>query len=126
MIHFNIFCNIELFQDLDFNVILILVKSLDICFYKYSRFILYSRNSIIWPSIIRISGLTEPKSCLPAYNALSTVSDNTGFYTVSESILVLYKTYHSQKRLTSLIFITIVTIGEGLIQLHDPATQLLS
>ena len=35
-------------------------------------------------------------------------------------ILVLYKMYHLQKRLTSLIFITIVTMGEGLIQLHYP------
>ena len=27
----------------------------------------YSRTSIIRPSIIRISGLTEPKSCLPTH-----------------------------------------------------------
>ena len=40
-------------------------------------------------------------------------------------ILVLYKMHCPQKRLTSLIFNNIVSIGEGLIQLHDPATQLL-
>ena len=37
---------------------------------------------------MRISGLTEPKPCLPTgttYNARSSVSDNTGFYTFSET-----------------------------------------
>ena len=47
----------------------------------------YSRTSIIRPSIIRISGLTEPKLCLPTYiNAPSSVNDITGFYTVLETI----------------------------------------
>ena len=49
----------------------------------------YSRTSIIRPSIIRISGLTEPKSCLPTgstCNEQSGVSDMTGFYTFSETI----------------------------------------
>ena len=46
---------------------------------------MYSRTSIICPSIIRISGLTEPKPCLPKYKAPSSVSDYTGFYTFSET-----------------------------------------
>ena len=45
----------------------------------------YSRTSTIQPSIIQISGLTEPKPCLPKYKAPSSVSDNTGFYTFSET-----------------------------------------
>ena len=78
--------------------------------------------------MIRISGLTDPKPCLPTFGlkARSTMSDNVAFYTFSEPlILVLYKMHCPQKRLTSLIFNNIVSIGEGLIQLHDPATQLL-
>ena len=49
----------------------------------------YSRTSIIWPSIIRISRLTEPKSCLrtgSTYNEQPSVSNITGFYTFSETI----------------------------------------
>ena len=46
----------------------------------------YSRTSVIRPSIIRISRLTEPKSCLPTYKTRSSVSDNTRFYTVSETM----------------------------------------
>ena len=48
----------------------------------------YSRTSYIRPSIIQISGSTEPKSCPHTYmyNTPSTVSDNTGFYTVLETI----------------------------------------
>ena len=43
----------------------------------------YGRTSIIWPSIIRISGLTDPKPCPPTYmyNARSSMNDNTVFYT---------------------------------------------
>ena len=40
-------------------------------------------------------------------------------------ILVLYKTYSQHKCLTSLIFNAIVSIGQGLIHLHEPITQLL-
>ena len=46
----------------------------------------YSRTSVIRPSIIRISGLTELKSCLPTYKTRSSVSDNTRFYIVSETM----------------------------------------
>ena len=47
---------------------------------------MYSKTSIIWPSIIRIVGLTEQKYCHPTYDAPSSVSDNTVFYTFSETI----------------------------------------
>ena len=40
-------------------------------------------------------------------------------------ILVLYKTYHPKKIPTSLLANTIVSVGEGLIHLHDPTAQLL-
>ena len=48
----------------------------------------YSRTSIIRPSMIRISGLTDPKPCLPTFSlkALSTMSDNTTVYRFSETI----------------------------------------
>ena len=48
----------------------------------------YSRTSLIRPSMIRISGLTDPKHCLPTFSlkARSTMSDNTAFYTFSETI----------------------------------------
>ena len=38
--------------------------------------------------MIRISGLTDPKPCLPTFSlkAWSTMSDNTTFYTFSETI----------------------------------------
>ena len=38
--------------------------------------------------MIRISGLTDPKPCLPTFSlkARSTMSDNTVFYTFSETI----------------------------------------
>ena len=38
--------------------------------------------------MIRISGLTDPKPCLPTFSlkAQSTMSDNTAFYTLSETI----------------------------------------
>ena len=35
--------------------------------YFFPIFMKYSRTSIIRPSIIRISGLTKPKSCLPTH-----------------------------------------------------------
>ena len=58
------------------------------------------------------------------YNEGSSMSDNTGFYTFLELlILVLYKTYHPQKSLTSWILNAIVSIREGLIQLHKSTTQ---
>ena len=48
----------------------------------------YSRTSLIRPSMIRISGLTDPKPCLPTFSLKewSTMSDNTAFYTFSETI----------------------------------------
>ena len=45
------------------------------------------------------------------------MSDNTAFYTFSETINSInsnYKMYCPQKRLTSLIFNTIVSIGGGI------------
>ena len=49
---------------------------------------IYSRTSIIRPSMNRISGLTDPKPCLPTFSlkVRSTMSDNTAFYTFSETI----------------------------------------
>ena len=43
---------------------------------------IYSRTSIILPSMIRISGLTDPKPCLPTFSlkARSTISDNTSAF----------------------------------------------
>ena len=48
----------------------------------------YSRTSIIRPCMIRISGLPNPKPCLPTFSlkARSTMRDNTTFYTFSEAI----------------------------------------
>ena len=60
------------------------------------------------------------------YNAQSCMNDNIGLtYFYKQFILLLYTTYSQQKRLTSLIFNTIVSNGEGSIHLHDPTAQIL-
>ena len=70
---------------------------------------MYSRTSIIRPSIVRISGLTELKSCLPTGSTY--IMHGLMYTEITHSqkplILVPYKTYRPQKRPTSVTFIAL-------------------
>ena len=88
---------------------------------------IYSRTSIIRPTIIRNSGLSEPKACpIPTLNSDGTtcsVDDNIMIFTTDTNFVfqAFDKAAIHRKPLT-LLFSVIVSIREGLMHAHYTAT----